>query len=256
VIAMPKPVGWGRGLAAAAVVMVFSQIAFVLGFTLFQAAPSGTQRIPVGVVASVTVGLVTWCALVLSARLLFRRRDRDWSIVGIDVPHRTVRSVLLFFPLAFVVAYVGFAISQLLGLTGTTEIDTEHRTQGFRLLIAFSTVVIAPWTEELAFRGYLYSTLSNRFEFWVGAIVSSLAWAALHLTPGVLIAFTGVGAVLCWLRRRTGSILPGVGLHGAWNALAAGITGAGWWVAGALGILATTIVLALRWIENGRERTA
>ena len=192
----------------------------------------------------------------LSARLLFRRRDRDWSLVGIAIPRRTVSSVLLFFPLAFVVAYVGFAITQLLGLTGTTEIDTDHRSQGYRLLIAFATIVIAPWTEELAFRGYLYSTLSVRFGFWAGALASSIAWSALHLAPGVLIPFAGVGVVLCWLRRRTGSILPGVGLHGSWNALAAGITGASWWVAGGLGILAATIVIAVRWIESGRERTA
>ena len=100
--------------------------------------------------------------------------------------------------------------------------------------------MIAPWTEELAFRGYLYSTLAGRFGFWPGAVVSSLAWASLHLTSGVLIAFTGVGVVLCWLRRRTGSLLPGVGLHGAWNALAAGLSGAGWWVSGGLGLLAVS----------------
>ena len=61
----------------------------------------------------------------------------------------------------------------------------------------------------------------------------------------MLIAFTGVGVVLCWLRRRTGSLLPGVGLHGSWNALAAGLTGAGWWVSGGLGLLAASMVLAV-----------
>jgi uncharacterized protein len=252
VIAMPKPVSWGRGLAAAVVVIVVSQLAFVAGFEIARFAPSAPDRIPRGLVASLVIGALTWIALVLSARLLFRHRERDWSLVGISLPRRTVSSVLLFIPLVFVVAYIGFAISQLLGLTSTTAIDTEHRSQGYRLLIAFATIVIAPWTEELAFRGYLYSTLAGRFGYWPGAVVSSLAWASLHLTSGVLIAFTGVGVVLCWLRRRTGSLLPGVGLHGTWNALAAGLSGTGWWVSGGLGLLAASMVLTVAWIR-GRE---
>jgi membrane protease YdiL (CAAX protease family) len=249
---MPKPVSWGRGLAAAAVVIVVSQLAFLAGIEVARLAPSAPDRIPRGVVASAVIGAVTWVALVLSARLLFRHRERDWSLVGIALPRRTLGSVLLFIPMVVVVAYIGFAISQLLGLTSTTAIDTEHKSQGYRLLIAFATIVIAPWTEELAFRGYLYSTLAGRFGYWPGAAMSSLAWAALHLTSGVLIAFTGVGVVLCWLRRRTGSVLPGVGLHGSWNALAAGLSGAGWWVSGGLGLLAATMVITISWIR-GRE---
>ena len=123
--------------------MVVSQLAFVAGFEIAQFAPSAPDRIPRGLVASLVVGALTWVALVLSARLLFRHRERDWSLVGISLPRRTVSSVLLFIPLVFVVAYIGFAISQLLGLTSTTAIDTEHRSQGYRLLIAFATIVIA-----------------------------------------------------------------------------------------------------------------
>ena len=126
---MPKPVSWGRGLAAAAVVMVVSQLAFVAGFEVARLAPSAPDRILRGLVASLVIGALTWVALALSARLLFRHRERDWSLVGISLPRRTVSSVLLFIPLVFVVAYVGFAISQLLGLTSTTAIDTEHRSQ-------------------------------------------------------------------------------------------------------------------------------
>jgi membrane protease YdiL (CAAX protease family) len=250
VIAMPKPVGWGRGLAAAAAVMLISQIAFVAGFELARFAPSSPDRIPRGLVACVVVGALTWGALALSGWLLFRNRERDWSLVGIALPRRTVSSVLLFIPMVVAVAYIGFVIAALLGLTGSTEIDTEHRSEGYRLLIAFATIVIAPWTEELAFRGYLYSTLAGRFGFWPGAIVSSIAWSGLHLAPGVLFAFAGVGVVLCWLRRRTGSVLPGVGLHGSWNALAAGLTGASWWVVGGLGLLAATMALTVSWIRK------
>jgi uncharacterized protein len=256
VIATPKSVGWGRGLAAAVAVIGGSQFAFVAGFELARFAPSTPDRIPRGLVACLVVGAMTWVALALSALLLFRGRERDWSLVGIALPHRTISSVLLFVPLVIPVAYVGFLIAQLLGLTGTTEIDTEHRSQGYRLLIAFATIVIAPWTEELAFRGYLYSTLADRFGFWTGAIVSSLAWSSLHLAPGVLFAFAGVGVVLCWLRRRTGSVLPGVGLHGSWNALAAGVTGASWWVAGGLGLLAATMLLVVSWIRKHEHEPA
>jgi membrane protease YdiL (CAAX protease family) len=32
---------------------------------------------------------------------------------------------------------------------------------------------------------------------------------------------------LCWLRNRTGSVLPGVGIHGSWNTLASFANGGG-----------------------------
>ncbi len=64
-------------------------------------------------------------------------------------------------------------------------------------------------------RGFLFSALARRFGFWPGALVSGVVWAGLHVEPGVLILFSAEGMLLAWLRRRTGSLLPGIAVSTA-----------------------------------------
>ena len=246
----PEPIPWRRGVAAGVLLVVCSFAATEVGLLSSIAIPAGEDKIGRGAVASLVAGALLVLSAWLCGRLAFRgAARRDWAGVGLRRSVRTISSVALFVPITIGVVILTSVITQALGLTGTTEIDSNHRSEGFKLLIAFLTVVTAPWIEELSMRGFLYSGLAGRFGHWPAACISGLVWASLHLTPGVLVIFTGVGIVLAWLRRRTGSILPGVGLHGTWNAIAAGSTGAGWWAAGALGLLAATIVFAVQRLE-------
>jgi len=120
------------------------------------------------------------------------------------------------------------------------------------LVIAVVVVLVAPWIEEIAFRGLLLGALWSRFGFWTAAVVSGFMWAGIHLTPSVLIIFTAEGALLAWVRRRTGSILTGVGLHGAQNTLAAGLSGGGLAPLPVAGVLLATIVAADRYTRTIR----
>ena len=88
-------------------------------------------------------------------------------------------------------------------------------------MLVWGTIVVAPWMEELAFRGFLLSGVSAKIGFWPAAVASSLVWAAAHGVSGVLLPFTFTGILLCWIRRRTGSTRTGIALHAASNTLAA-----------------------------------
>jgi dihydropteroate synthase len=114
-------------------------------------------------------------------------------------------------------------------------------------------VVFAPWVEETAFRGVLLGALWRllgrvwpRFGFWVAALLSSFLWAGLHIEPFVLILFTMWGTLLAWLRRRTGSLLPGVALHGTWNAAVVALNQPIWMAAVSWLAMAGSVVLAYR----------
>ena len=77
----------------------------------------------------------------------------------------------------------------------------------------------APVVEELTYRGLGY-TLLERYGTWVAILVTALLFGLAHgLVIGlpVLVAF-GVG--LGWLRSKTGSVVPGMVLHGVFNAIA------------------------------------
>ena len=85
--------------------------------------------------------------------------------------------------------------------------------------IFLSGMVLAPIVEEILFRGLLFRSLSNNRSVKWAAIVSSLAFMAIHIgTP--LIALPAsflIGLYLCWAYQKTGSIVPGIVIHSLHN---------------------------------------
>src|SRR5204862_193057 len=83
----------------------------------------------------------------------------------------------------------------------------------------------APVAEELFFRGFMYGALRRPIG-WVGAaIVTGLVFGLIHAggTSAVfLLPLAVLGFLLCVLYRRTGSLVPGMGVHAFNNALALG----------------------------------
>ena len=85
------------------------------------------------------------------------------------------------------------------------------------LAIAFAaTVVGAPFTEELFFRGFVFGGLS-KWGFWPAAAVSGLLFSLVHFDPGSLVPFFGIGVVMAWLFWSRGSLWDAVLFHFLFN---------------------------------------
>lgn len=77
---------------------------------------------------------------------------------------------------------------------------------------------VAPIVEELMFRGAGFALL-ERFGKWPAIVLVGVAFAVSHgLVQGLpdLIVF---GSALAWLRWKTGSVYPGMLVHGTFNAI-------------------------------------
>jgi membrane protease YdiL (CAAX protease family) len=104
---------------------------------------------------------------------------------------------------------------------------------GMRLLLALLVVCVAPFVEELVFRGVLLSGLASRMRSGPAIAVSALIFGCAHL-PDFKFAWYPVpalvllGLVLAWLRVRTRSLWPSITLHAANNFFAI----LAWFVAG------------------------
>jgi membrane protease YdiL (CAAX protease family) len=91
-----------------------------------------------------------------------------------------------------------------------------YRTAGFPPLLWLAVIVGAPLTEEILFRGFLFRGIEHTRAGGLGAVVlSSLAWAAIHLQyeayeMGVIFS---MGLVLGAFRWKTGSLLPALFMH-------------------------------------------
>ncbi len=87
---------------------------------------------------------------------------------------------------------------------------------GLGLLVA--TVLVAPFVEEMLYRGYLLGGLMTRVPSIVAVIVSALLFVTLHAEAANTVAALclGLGTAFCGVRTR--SIMPGIVVHAANNA--------------------------------------
>lgn len=131
----------------------------------------------------------------------------------------------------FVAFYVATAIyAKLLDVTKQDDLaSTLGANDSVASLVAVAVLVCvaAPIVEESFFRGLLFGALW-RWKGWVlGAVVSGLVFGLVH-AGGTDAVFLGplaiLGFLLAFLYYRTGSLLPGMGVHAFNNALALGVT--------------------------------
>ena len=104
----------------------------------------------------------------------------------------------------------------------------QETTLGFGLsltVVALCVVtgVLAPLAEEVAFRGYLFAGFRRHLPLLAAAAITGILFGASYFLGGygpVEVALvTVLGILWCVLRDLTGSIVPGLVLHGAQNAL-------------------------------------
>lgn len=97
---------------------------------------------------------------------------------------------------------------------------------GMRLLLAVLVVCVAPFVEELVFRGVLLSGLASRMPIGWAMLASAVVFGCVHL-PDFKFAWYPVpalvilGLVSAWLRVRTRSLWPSITLHATNNFIAA-----------------------------------
>ncbi len=116
-----------------------------------------------------------------------------------------------------------------------TQIDPDLTGWGL-VSFAIFAVIAAPVLEEFVFRGLLFRSIADRSGFWLGAIVSAVAFGAFHLlTPGdgldVLalgITHVGTGLGLAWIYWTRRNLLAAIGGHAVFNLIAVVSILAGW----------------------------
>lgn len=84
-----------------------------------------------------------------------------------------------------------------------------------------AAVVIAPFCEEVFFRGFVFPGLCNEMPVGWALVISSLLFAITHADLGSFAVLFVIGLGLAFLRWRTKSIWPGMLLHALNNAIAA-----------------------------------
>lgn len=219
----------------------------VVPWSLWDVTGATVLFLPIGVAGSLGLGLtLAWTGLVadktlaivlgsvllpaalLAAAWVFgaRRHKVSVNLLGFRA---TAMPSLTWLPL--VALSIGLSITAVYALLvdalgidilvpdqGLEEISALD---GFAKLPTFSIVgLLAPFAEEVFFRGFLLAALVPVLGGLRGAAVSSAVFSVAHLNVGTLFPIFVMGMLLAWLYLRTGSIWPPFVAHAAQNILA------------------------------------
>jgi membrane protease YdiL (CAAX protease family) len=121
------------------------------------------------------------------------------------------------------------ALSQAVGWhpPAKEQLTTIFGPRGTGLLLATVMVVlVAPFVEELLFRGVVMTAAAERWGMWPGIVISAGLFSAIHVTAWAIVPTFALGVALGWLAWTRGSLWPAIVLH----ALYTGSLSAAFWL--------------------------
>lgn len=164
---------------------------------------------------------------------LMRKRSISVKNVGFNSPRLAylwyaVAGYVVVFLLNVVILAIVKHLAPGLNLDQKQDLGVSGSIQGQALVpIFFALVLIPPFVEEFIMRGFLFTNLRARLSFWGSAVIVSLLFGLAHITEGQdglfwtgAISFFTLSLVLCYLREKTQSLWPSIGVHMLQNGLA------------------------------------
>ena len=222
------------GIVDVVLIAVFSLIATglltLLAFAILHGLPRWKHYTPQQMVAEPLATVIPQAVaylLTLFFMMLVVRRGTSrnfWLAVKWDWPHK----IYSFFAAGIMLSLAIQVVSSFLPIPKSLPIDEFFKTTHAAWVLAMFGIVIAPFFEELFFRGFLYPALYRRIGFFAAMVLNSLLFAfthegqLAHAWAPLLVLFI-VGMVLTYVRERTGSVARSFLVHSGYNAFLFGM---------------------------------
>lgn len=187
-----------------------------------EAGPVGTATLLIGQVVLDVAAVGAAAAFSLGK---FHLPPSAWGLVR--PPTLNPGLILLTLVLSFVALGVYGGVTNVLGLE-QLEPQSNVPTQLFEdraivPLTLFLILIVAPFAEEMFFRGFLFHGMWGRIGLWPAVIGSGFIFSLIHVNSGDLIGlvipFTVIGALFAWLVKQTGSLWNAIAVHFLFNAV-------------------------------------
>ncbi|MEM4348484.1 MAG: CPBP family intramembrane glutamic endopeptidase [Candidatus Anstonellaceae archaeon] len=165
--------------------------------------------------------------ILLFLGLFLSNRDLKKAAIefGILQPSNFQKAIF-FGAIAYLLCFsAAIAISAIFSFFGILDSGkVMQKMEHFPVSVLVFSFTIAPFAEEVFFRGFLLLKLSQilkgKFSFFVASVGSSIVFSAMHISYGSIaqlaVAFV-VGMILCASVRISGMLLPAIVAHAVFN---------------------------------------
>ncbi len=182
--------------------------------------------------ANIVGGTIVYVVTALSVLIVARFRGRAaWSeLVGWQPwdMGRNLPFILLLLAGTLFYSLIASSLIERIHPEAKDWVPTPNGTPWIIGFLAMATL-FAPVTEELLFRGWIYTSLRGIIGVPFGILVSSAVFALAHWESTHLYALAvfPVGLALGYIRQRTGSLAASITFHSLYNGVAAVLLFAG-----------------------------
>lgn len=161
-------------------------------------------------------------AIVILALMIAARQKKQRMIAYVGLDRKASASLVVLALLAGVAAAIWSTIA--IGLVPWPEqwmeiYETESSSlrTSMPVLDVLSVVCIGPVIEELLFRGLIYDALCAILPAGLAVLFQGILFGSVHGTAIWMIYAGLVGCLIGYVRKRTGSLWPGIAMHIAYN---------------------------------------
>lgn len=148
----------------------------------------------------------------------YKKRPKHWNGISIQI---IIALIFLAFGLQYMTNLLAAGIAQIQPqlLTSYTQMLTSAGYQSVTILLAVYTIILAPISEEITFRGLTMGYASKVLPFWAANILQSLLFGVIHLNlfQGIYAFFLGL--FLGWVCKTGHGIRFSILLHMIFNTL-------------------------------------
>ncbi|WP_433746233.1 lysostaphin resistance A-like protein [Paenibacillus amylolyticus] len=179
-----------------------------------------------GTLTGLTIAITLLTVLYLVA---LRPKKLSWREVGLKgFPVRDWWRIVLWLLLLIILSVMAVYLTSFLGNTvdnSKTESLQQHVTLFTIVIGIVSAGFVSPLYEEIFYRGFIYRWLRTRIRMKWAIVVSALIFTLAHFpTINAMPVNFISGVVFAWAYERTGSVVPGMIVHGAFNTIAVVLT--------------------------------
>ena len=203
---------------------ILALIGFVFAGFLEIAVPAGSAVGWLAVAAFQLILLMLVAQHVNSTGASFLQ---EMGLKGMDLGQAVkigAAAYLVFLPIQVILSPQAEILSYFLGrqleMHPAMEEFIETTSVGVKAGIALQAVIFAPLIEELYFRGVFLNSLNRYLLRSVACLVCGLVFGLLHGSFVSVFLITFLGIHLCYLRQKTGSLVPCIVVHFLFNAFA------------------------------------
>ncbi|PRX33570.1 hypothetical protein BX659_10397 [Orenia metallireducens] len=201
--------------------LIFLIIESVIGYLVIDEFILSIRVLILNFVQAILLGGLTLSILKIKYRLALKDVGFNLNDLGNVLKYGIIGGILICLLITLLNNFIYLIIDNLWGIEAPAQEVIKNLLESESSLLFFLNglliVIVAPITEEIFFRGFIYPYCKSKLGKWKGILLSALFFALAHASIWLFFPTFLGGIILANIYEKTKSIYSCMLAHGVWN---------------------------------------